>query len=56
VLEYGAFVALGLLLIWVLLLIPLARGTLKAIPFGAASLFLALMVPFFWLGPEITMK
>jgi hypothetical protein len=54
VLEHGAFVALGLLIIWVVLLIPLARGTLKAIPFGVASMFLALMIPFFWLGPEIT--
>jgi hypothetical protein len=54
VLEHGAFVALTLLAIWVVLLIPLARGTLKAIPFGAASMFLALMIPFFWLGPEIT--
>jgi hypothetical protein len=53
-LEYGAYVALGLLVIWVALLFPLARGTLKAIPFGAASMFLALMIPFFWLGPEIT--
>jgi hypothetical protein len=48
-LEHGAFVALSLLAVWVALLIPLARGTLKAIPFGAASMFLALMVPFFWL-------
>jgi hypothetical protein len=54
VLEHGAFVALGLLAIWTALLIPLTRGTLKAIPFTAASLFLALMIPFFWLGPEIT--
>jgi hypothetical protein len=53
-LEHGAFVALALLVIWVALLIPLARGTLKAIPFGAASMFLARMIPFFWLGPEIT--
>jgi hypothetical protein len=53
-LEHGAFVALALLLIWVALLVPLARGTLKAVPFGAASMFLALMIPFFWLGPEIT--
>jgi hypothetical protein len=54
-LEHGAFVALALLLIWVVaLLVPLARGTLKAVPFGAASMFLALMIPFFWLGPEIT--
>lgn len=53
-LEYGAYVALGLLVIWVALLFPLARGTLKAVPFGAASMFLALMIPFFWLGPEIT--
>jgi chromosome segregation ATPase len=54
VLEHGPFVALGLLIIWAILLIPLTRGTLKAIPFGAASMFLALMIPFFWLGPEIT--
>jgi hypothetical protein len=53
-LEHGAFVALALLVIWVSLLIPLTRGTLKASPFGAASMFLALMIPFFWLGPEIT--
>jgi hypothetical protein len=53
-LEHGAYVALGLLVVWVALLFPLARGTLKAIPFGAASMFLALMIPFFWLGPEIT--
>jgi high-affinity Fe2+/Pb2+ permease len=54
VLEHGAFVALGLLVIWVYLLISLRRGTLTVIPFGAASTFLALMIPFFWLGPEIT--
>jgi hypothetical protein len=54
VLEHGAFVALALLVIWIALLIPLTRGRLKAIPFGAASMFLALMIPFFWLGPEIT--
>jgi hypothetical protein len=54
VLEHGSFVALILLIIWAALLIPLTRGTLKAIPFGAASMFLALMIPFFWLGPEIT--
>lgn len=53
-LEYGSYVALALLVIWVALLIPLARGTLKAIPFGAASMFLVLLIPFFWLGPEIT--
>ena len=53
-LENGAFVALGLLAVWVALLIPLARGTLKGFPFVAASGFLALMIPFFWLGPEIT--
>ena len=53
-LEHGAFIALALLVVWVALLIPLTRGTLKAIPFGAASMFLALMIPFFWLGPEIT--
>jgi hypothetical protein len=52
--EHGAFVALALLVIWVVLLIPLARGTLKIGSFAAASLFLALMIPFFWLGPEIT--
>jgi hypothetical protein len=54
VLEYGSFVALGLLIIWAVLLLPLNRGTLKPIPFGVASMFLALMIPFFWLGPEIT--
>jgi hypothetical protein len=54
VLEHGAFVALALLVIWVALLVPLSRGRLKAIPFGAASMFLALMIPFFWLGAEIT--
>jgi hypothetical protein len=53
-LEYGAYVALALLVIWVILLIPLTRGKLKVLQFGAASAFLALMVPFFWLGPEIT--
>jgi hypothetical protein len=36
--EHGAFVPLTLLVIWVVLLIPLARGTLKATPFGAASM------------------
>lgn len=53
-LEHGAFVALALLVIWAALLVPLSRGTLKTVPFGAASMFLALMIPFFWLGPEIT--
>jgi hypothetical protein len=53
-LEHGAFVALALLVIWIALLIPLARGTLKTIQFSVASMFLALMIPFFWLGPEIT--
>ena len=46
-LEHGPFVALGLLIIWAILLIPLTRGTLKAIPFSAASMFLALMILFF---------
>jgi uncharacterized membrane protein len=45
---------LGLLVIWIALLIPLTRGRRKAIPFGAASMFLALMIPFFWLGQGIT--
>ena len=46
--------ALALLVIWVVLLIPLVRGTLKPVPFTAASLFLVLMIPSFWLGLEIT--
>jgi hypothetical protein len=54
VLEYGAFVALALLLTWAALLVFLILGQLKTTPFSAASLFLALMVPFFWLSPEIT--
>jgi hypothetical protein len=54
VLEYGAYVALGLLAVWIALLIPLTSGKLKTISFGAASMFLALMIPFFWLGPETT--
>jgi hypothetical protein len=54
VLEYGAFVALILLLTWAVLLVFLVRGQIKTAPFGTASLFLALMVPFFWLGSEIT--
>lgn len=53
-LKYGAFVALALLLIWAALLVCLVRGQLKTTSFGTASMFLALMVPFFWLGPEIT--
>lgn len=53
-LEHGAYVALGLLAIWIVLLFSLARGTMKTAPFGMASLFFALMIPFFWLGPEIT--
>ena len=53
-LEYGAYVALALPVVWLALLFPLARGTLKGFPFVAASAFLALMIPFFWLGPEIT--
>lgn len=53
-LEHGGFVALGLLVIWVALLVPLARGDLKVTPFSAASIFLALMIPFFWLAPGIT--
>jgi hypothetical protein len=53
-LEYGALIALALLVIWVALLIPLAQGRLKAISFGTASIFLALMISLFWLGPEIT--
>jgi hypothetical protein len=54
VLEYGGFITLALLAIWAVLLIPLTRGKLKAVPFSAVSAFLALMIPFFWLGPEIT--
>jgi hypothetical protein len=54
VLEHGFFVALILLLIWAVLLVFLVRGQLKTPSFGAASMFLALMVPFFWLGSEIT--
>jgi hypothetical protein len=54
VLEYGPFVALALLLTWVALLILLVRGQLKTAPFSASSMFLVLMIFFFWLGQEIT--
>jgi hypothetical protein len=52
-LEYGALVALALLIVWVALLILSALGRLNAIPFGIASLLLVLTIPFFWLSPEI---
>ena len=52
-LEYGPFVALALLLTWVALLILLVRGQLKTAP-SASSMFLVLMIFFFWLGQEIT--
>jgi hypothetical protein len=54
VLEYGALIAVALLVIWIGLLIRLAQGRLEAIPFGTASIFLALMIALFWLGPAIT--
>jgi hypothetical protein len=45
-LQYGTFVALGLLLIWVALLAFLVRGQLRTTPFVAVSSFLALMIRF----------
>jgi hypothetical protein len=53
-LKYGALVALALLAIWLALLILLTRSRLKVIPFGITSLFLAVMISLFWIGPEIT--
>jgi hypothetical protein len=52
-LEYGVLVALALLVVWLALLILLGLRRLGAIPFGIASMFLVLMIPVFWLGPEI---
>ena len=52
-LEYGVLVALALLVVWLALLILLGLGRLGAIPFGIASMFLVLIIPVFWLGPEI---
>jgi uncharacterized phage infection (PIP) family protein YhgE len=51
---YGPFVALLLLLLWVLMLVRLTLGRLKVMPFVAASGFMVLIVPFFWLSDGIT--
>jgi hypothetical protein len=52
--AYGSLIALGLIVVWAVLLIPLSRGRLKTAPFLAASGVLAFLVVFFWLWPTIT--
>ena len=52
--AYGSLIALGLVVFWTVLLIPLSRGRLKTAPFLAASGVLAFLVVFFWLWPTIT--
>jgi len=52
--AYGSFIALGLVVVWAVLLIPLSRGRLKTRAFLAASGVLAFLVVFFWLWPTIT--
>jgi Skp family chaperone for outer membrane proteins len=52
--DYGTFIALGLILVWVALLIALCMSKVKTAAFTAASCFLAFMVVFFWLWPTIT--
>jgi hypothetical protein len=52
--AYGLLIALGLLVIWAVLLIPLSRGRLKTAPFLTASIVFAFLIVFFWLWPTIT--
>lgn len=52
--AYGSLIALGLVVVWAVLLIPLSRGRLKTAPFLAASGVLVFLVVFFWLWPTIT--
>jgi F0F1-type ATP synthase membrane subunit b/b' len=52
--DYGSFIALGLVVVWAALLIPLCRSKLKTTPFLAASGSLAFLIVFFWLWPTIT--
>lgn len=52
--DYGSFVALGLVLVWVALLIPLSLSTLKTRAFLAASGVFSFLIVFFWLWPTIT--
>jgi hypothetical protein len=54
VLEYGPLIALLLLLIWLGLLTLIVSGKIQSRPFRIASLFLGLMIVFFWLSNEIT--
>jgi hypothetical protein len=55
VLEYGGqVVALLLLVIWLGLLTLLALGKLHSLPFRIVSIFIGLMIVFFWLSNEIT--
>jgi hypothetical protein len=52
--AYGSLIALGLVVFWAVLLIPLSRGRMKTAPFLAASIVLAFLIVFFWLWPTIT--
>jgi hypothetical protein len=52
--AYGSFIALGLVVVWAALLIPLCLNRLKTVAFLAASGVLAFLIVFFWLWPTIT--
>jgi hypothetical protein len=52
--DYGAAIALALVVVWATLLIPLCRSKLNIPEFLAASGTLAFMIMFFWLWPTIT--
>jgi hypothetical protein len=52
--AYGSFIALGLVVVWAALLIPLCLNRLRTRAFSAASAVLAFLIVFFWLWPTIT--
>jgi hypothetical protein len=52
--AYGSFIALGLVVVWAALLVPLCLTRLKTGAFLAASGVLAFLIVFFWLWPTIT--
>jgi hypothetical protein len=54
VLDHGPYVALGLLVVWIVLVFLPLVSPRKAASFAVASTFIALMAPVFWLAPEIT--
>ena len=52
--AYGSIIALGLVVVWAALLVPLCLNRLRTGAFSAASAVLAFLIVFFWLWPTIT--